>query len=88
MRPVIYDRKDQVDEETGKLRPGRKGEVGLIADEAHDLGLNWIVQYMDGEVDALRYDLLGVALLPVVQRQAKQISDLEERLAALEEKLS
>jgi hypothetical protein len=88
MRPVIYDRKDQVDEETGKLRPGRKGEVGLIADEAHDLGLNWIVQYMDGEVDALRYDLLGVALLPVVQRQARQVSDLEERLAALEEKLS
>jgi hypothetical protein len=88
MRPVIYDRKDQVDEETGKLRPGRKGEVGLIADEAHDLGLNWIVQYMDGEIDALRYDLLGVALLPVVQRQAKQISDLEARLARLEAKLS
>ncbi|ATI18725.1 minor tail protein [Streptomyces phage Daudau] len=88
MRPVIYDRKDQVDEETGEVRPGRKGEVGLIADEAHDLGLNWIVQYMDGEVDALRYDLLGVALLPVVQRQAKQISDLEARLARLEAKAS
>ncbi|ATI18646.1 minor tail protein [Streptomyces phage Amethyst] len=88
MRPVIYDRKDQVDEETGELRPGRKGEVGLIADEAHDLGLNWIVQYLDGEIDALRYDLLGVALLPVVQRQAKQIEDLEARLARLEAKLS
>ncbi|MFH8414348.1 tail fiber domain-containing protein [Streptomyces collinus] len=84
MRPVIYDRKDQIDEETGEVRPGRKGEVGLIADEAHDLGLNWIVQYLDGEIDALRYDLLGVALLPVVQRQAKQIADLEGRLARLE----
>jgi hypothetical protein len=88
MRPVIYDRKDQIDEETGKVRPGRKGEVGLIADEAHDLGLEWLVQYMDGEIDALRYDLLGVALLPVVQRQAAQIEDLEGRLAALEARLS
>lgn len=88
MRPVIYDRKDQVDEETGELRPGRKGEVGLIADEVDELGLKWLVQYMDGEVDALRYDLLGVALLPVVQRQAKQIEDLEGRLARLEAKLS
>lgn len=86
MRPVIYDRKDQVDEETGELKPGRKDEVGLIADEVDELGLKWLVQYMDGEVDGLRYDLLGVALLPVVQRQANQIDDLEARLAALEAK--
>ncbi|MCX5236245.1 tail fiber domain-containing protein [Streptomyces prunicolor] len=84
MRPVIYDRKDQVDEETGELRPGRKGEVGLIADEVDEIGLKWLVQYMDGEIDALRYDLLGVALLPVVQRQAQQLADLEGRLAVLE----
>jgi hypothetical protein len=88
IRPVIYDRKDQVDEESGELRPGRKGEVGLIADEVDELDLKWLVQYMDGEVDALRYDLLGVALLPVVQRQAQQISDLEGRLARLESALS
>ncbi|AUG87209.1 tail protein [Streptomyces phage Omar] len=89
MRPVIYDRKDQLDEETGKVKPGRKGEVGLIADEVDEIeGLRWMVQYMDGEVDALRYDLLGVALLPVVQRQAKQIEGLEARLARLEAKLS
>lgn len=88
IRPVIYDRKDQVDDETGELRPGRKGEVGLIADEVDELDLKWLVQYMDGEVDALRYDLLGVALLPVVQRQAQQIDDLEARLARLEAKLS
>ncbi|MEX1655507.1 tail fiber domain-containing protein [Streptomyces pseudovenezuelae] len=88
IRPVIYDRKDQVDEESGEVRPGRKGEVGLIADEVDELGLKWLVQYMDGEVDALRYDLLGVALLPVVQRQARQLADLEGRLAELEAALS
>jgi hypothetical protein len=42
----------------------------------------------DGRIDTVRYDLLGVALLPVVQRQAKQIEDLEARLARLEAKLS
>lgn len=88
MRPVIYDRKDSVDEETGKVKEGRKGEVGLIADTVDELGLNWMVNYMDGEIDGLRYDLLGVALLPVVQRQEAQIKSLTERLASLEAKLS
>ncbi|MEU9795073.1 tail fiber domain-containing protein [Streptomyces sparsogenes] len=83
LRPVIYDRKP-----TDKKPEVRKNEVGLIAEEVRDSGLHWLVNYLDGEVDGLRYDLLGVALIPVVQRQAKQISALEERLAALEAKLS
>ncbi|MCM8548815.1 tail fiber domain-containing protein [Streptomyces sp. STCH 565 A] len=84
LRPVIYDRKDQLDEETGEVKVGRKNEVGLIAEEVEAAGLNWLVNYLDGEVDGLRYDLLGVALVPVVQRQAAQIEALSERLAALE----
>ncbi|WDS51740.1 minor tail protein [Streptomyces phage Triumph] len=87
LRPVIYDRKDTVDED-GSLREGRKDEVGLIAEEVEAAGLDWLVNYLDGEVDGLRYDLLGVALLPVVQKQAAQISDLEARLIALEDRLS
>lgn len=77
MRPVIYDRKGKADEETGDWMEGRKDEVGLIADEVDDLGLKWLVQYMDGEVDGLRYDLLGVALLSVVQAQEERIKRLE-----------
>ncbi|MGW8630615.1 tail fiber domain-containing protein [Streptomyces sp. NPDC055793] len=88
LRPVIYDRKDTVDEETGEAKVGRKDEVGLIAEEVEAAGLDWLVNYLDGEVDGLRYDLLGVALVPVVQRQAAQISELEARLARLEAKLS
>lgn len=83
LRPVVYDRKDQVRED-GTVKEGRKGEVGLIAEEVEAAGLDWLVNYLDGEVDGLRYDLLGVALLPVVQRQAQQIEALSERLAALE----
>ncbi|MCD2462466.1 tail fiber domain-containing protein [Streptomyces sp. MBT42] len=87
LRPVVYDRKDTVNED-GSVKEGRKDEVGLIAEEVDEAGLGWLVNYLDGEVDGLRYDLLGVALLPVVQRQAAQIADLSERLAALEEKQS
>ncbi|MDX3405163.1 tail fiber domain-containing protein [Streptomyces sp. ME02-6977A] len=87
LRPVIYDRKDVINED-GSVKEGRKDEVGLIAEEVEAAGLDWMVNYLDGEVDGLRYDLLGVALVPVVQRQAQQISDLEARLARLEAKLS
>ncbi|WP_432078669.1 tail fiber domain-containing protein [Streptomyces sp. YPW6] len=83
LRPVVYDRKDQVKED-GSVKQGRKGEVGLIAEEVEAAGLPWLVNYLDGEVDGLRYDLLGVALLPVVQRQAAQLAAVEARLAALE----
>ncbi|MFJ6893599.1 tail fiber domain-containing protein [Streptomyces hokutonensis] len=82
LRPVIYDRKAI----EGKGDP-RKDEVGLIAEEVEEQ-FPWLINYLDGEVDGLRYDLLGVALVPVVQRQAEQISDLEARLADLEAKLS
>ncbi|MGW8953508.1 tail fiber domain-containing protein [Streptomyces sp. NPDC055709] len=87
LRPVIYDRKDTTNED-GSVKEGRKDEVGLIAEEVEAAGLDWLVNYLDGEVDGLRYDLLGVALLPVVQKQAAQISDLEARLVALEDRLS
>ncbi|AGM12123.1 tail protein [Streptomyces phage Sujidade] len=80
--PKIYDRKAEVNDE-GEIEEGNKDEVGLIAEEVAE-HLPWIVNYLDGEVDGLRYDLLGVALLPVVKRQAKQIEDLEARLARLE----
>ncbi|MET9861953.1 tail fiber domain-containing protein [Streptomyces smyrnaeus] len=88
LRPVIYDRKAKTDEETGEVIEGRKNEVGLIADEVHDAGLTWMVNYLENEVDGLRYDLLGVALLPVVQRQQAHIDELEARLAALEAHIS
>ncbi|ATE85204.1 hypothetical protein SEA_ESPERER_24 [Streptomyces phage Esperer] len=78
LEPKIYDRKPVDGDE------GNKDEVGLIAEEVAE-HLPWIVNYLDGEVDGLRYDLLGVALLPVVKRQAKQIADLEARLARLED---
>ncbi|WP_234024965.1 MULTISPECIES: tail fiber domain-containing protein [unclassified Streptomyces] len=73
LRPVVYDRKP----EDGQ--PGQKNEVGLIAEEVEKT-LPWVVNYLDGEVDGLRYDLLGVALLSVVQDQEQRIKELEARM--------
>ncbi|MFI9205298.1 tail fiber domain-containing protein [Streptomyces sp. NPDC053048] len=78
LRPVIYDRK--ASEETPEPR---KNEVGLIAEEV-EKSLPWLVNYLDGEVDGLRYDLLGVGLVAVAKEQAARI----ERLEALVEELA
>ncbi|MER5632173.1 tail fiber domain-containing protein [Streptomyces nitrosporeus] len=83
LRPVIYDRKPKAGQ---SAEDARKGEVGLIAEEVEP-HLPWLINWLDGQVDGLRYDLLGVALLPVVQDQAERISSLESRLAALEARL-
>lgn len=81
LKPRVYDRKAQLDED-GTAQEGAKGEVGLIAEEVA-VHLPWIVNYLDGEIDGLRYDLLGVALLPVVQNQDRRIKALEARIEEL-----
>ncbi|WJN62568.1 minor tail protein [Streptomyces phage phiScoe1] len=83
LRPVVYDRLP--DEEGGDYA---RDEFGLVAEEVYEHLPEIVTRDEDGRIDTVRYDLLGVALLPVVQRQAKQISDLEGRLARLEAKLS
>lgn len=42
--------------------------VGLIAEEVHELGLHWLVDYDDnGEPFGVKYELLGLAALMLVQ---------------------
>ncbi|WJN62648.1 minor tail protein [Streptomyces phage phiScoe10] len=77
LRPVIYDRKPK----EGQTE-ARKNEYGLIAEEVAET-LPEIVNYLDGEVDGLRYDLLGVALLAVVKDQQARIEKLEKMVEAL-----
>jgi hypothetical protein len=53
-------------------------QVGLIAEDLHDLGLEWLVEYDDeGRPSGVRYFRIALALLPIVQ-------DHEARIAALE----
>jgi hypothetical protein len=89
LRPRIFDRKAQykapTDEEGNRLEgpelqvPGAVDEFGLIAEEVQ-LCVPELVQWFDGLIDGVRYDLLGVALLPVVQRQEQKITALETQV--------
>ncbi|UYL87624.1 minor tail protein [Arthrobacter phage VResidence] len=87
LTPVVYDRNDELeypeDLETGErligppnLLRGAKGEYGLIAEQVAE-HVPEIVQWYDGEIDGIRYDLLSVALLDVVKDQAARLAALE-----------
>jgi hypothetical protein len=53
-------------------------EVGLIAEDLHNLGLEWLVFYDDdGLPRGIHYDRIALALIPLIQ-------DHEARLTALE----
>jgi hypothetical protein len=80
LQPRVYDRKDT--ERDGIVTPGQINEYGLIAEEV-DLHVPEIVVRMDGEIDTVRYDLLGLALLDVVKDQQARIERLERLVEQL-----
>ncbi|UYL88314.1 minor tail protein [Arthrobacter phage EvePickles] len=92
LRPVVYDRKPtfkypELEDGTPCEGPpqrfeGAKDELGLIAEEV-DPHLPQIVTRYEGEIDGVRYDLVGVALLPVVQQQADDIAALKQAVRDL-----
>ncbi|MFF3006360.1 tail fiber domain-containing protein [Kitasatospora sp. NPDC057940] len=79
LRPRIYDRRPSVNDE-GQPIEGRRDEVGLIAEEVDATLPEIVVRDEEGQIDSVRYDLLGLALLPVVQDQERRIKELEKRL--------
>jgi hypothetical protein len=92
LRPVVYDRKATWNEDTGSWQDGQTNEWGLIAEDVHE-HVPELVQWMDHDdgngpvIEAVRYDLLGVALLPVVQDQAARAAALEAQVAGLHKAL-
>lgn len=83
LRPRVYDRKPTTSDD-GTVIAGRKNEYGLIAEEVAATLPEIVVYDEQGQIDSVRYDLLGYALLPVVQAQQARIDDLEARLLRLE----
>lgn len=60
-------------------------DFGAIAEEVHDLGLEWLVEYNDeGLPEALREHRLPWALLALARRQQATIDDLTRRVENLE----
>lgn len=75
-------------EANGNSTEGLERIPGFIAEELHDLGLTELVQYNEnGEPDAVYYDRMLVAVIPVIKAQQVIIETLEARLAALEDKV-
>lgn len=71
LQPVLYDMID-----------GAAGYYGLIAEQVNE-HLPEIVQWFEGNIDAVRYDLLGVPLLSVAQNHDGRIAALESQVQAL-----
>lgn len=72
LKPVVY------------TRPGNGDytEYGLIAEQAVET-LPEIVQWMDGRIHGIRYDLLSVALLELAQHQARELDHLKQSNTAI-----
>jgi Chaperone of endosialidase len=86
LQPRVFDRIPQTDPETGETMPAAVNEYGLIAEEVAEW-LPEIVTYFDhGDgngpvIDGVRYDLIGLALLDVIQDFGRQMVDLRQQLA-------
>ena len=85
---VIYDRKETLEvlpdgaEGPRRVFPGRKDEYGMIAEETVK-HVPEIVTYYGGEIDGIRYDLMGVALLPLLKQQQAEIDALKQAVRQL-----
>lgn len=76
LTPVLYDRIPNPPE------TGTTNEFGLIAEQVAEVCPE-LVTWFDGRIDSVRYDLLGVALLPVVKHHQARIEALEAAMKTL-----
>ena len=53
---------------------------GVIAEDLADAGLDMFVHYEDGEPEAVLYDRIGPALIPIVKRLRDRVDELETTL--------
>jgi hypothetical protein len=61
-------------------------EIGYIAEEFHDLGLDKLVQYNeDGSPGGINYPKLSLYLLEIIKGHERTIRDCEERIKQLEQ---
>jgi hypothetical protein len=78
---VDFRYKDAVEAEGENARV----EIGFIAEQLIKAGLEKFVMFEEnGDVSGVHYERLAVAIIPQLQKQAKQISEIEARLSKLE----
>lgn len=73
--------------EVNKNSDSDRWYVGFIAEEVDELGLGVFVDYdEEGQPDSIAYDRLSVALIELIKHQDKRLTDLENRVADLDNK--
>jgi len=80
LRVLKTQRKSFIDKTSGERN------IGFIAEEFDELGLNDLVIYRDGEPDALKYELVSLYLLEVVKDRKAENEELKRRMEVLESK--
>ena len=84
LRPRTWIDKGQY-EENGNSAEGLSRVAGFIAEELDELGFTELVVYDDdGRPEAISYDRIAVAIIPVLKHQQQTIADLTARIEALE----
>ena len=93
IRPTLLDPKKVLDIEVVDFRYIKQVEeegdrapfdIGVIAEQIDELGLKQFVFYgNDGQPEGVHYEMMAMALLPVVQEQQKQIDEQQKLLANL-----
>ena len=73
LEPVTYVRRN----EDGTVPEDPRHEFGLIAEDVAEVLPDIVVHDEAGRVDGVRYDLLPVAMVPVLQDLAARVSKLE-----------
>lgn len=90
LRPVIYDRKPSLEqlpagaEGPRRVFPGRQDEYGLIAEETLP-HVPEVITYFDRQIDGIRYELLPVAMIPLLQQQDREIQELKAENSAIKD---
>lgn len=68
LAPVTFTWRASVD-------PNRPADLGLIAEDVAEVA-PWLVVERDGQPEAVRYEMIGLALLPVVKALAAEVAQL------------
>ncbi len=76
LRPVTYHLKSD---------PAGERQYGLIAEEVNEVYPELVVRDDAGNIEGVRYDRLAPILLSEVQEQQRQLGDLKQQLAELQE---
>jgi hypothetical protein len=82
LRPVTFRYKQRFDDGSKPI------QYGLIAEEVAEVYPDLVARSADGQIETVKYQVLDPMLLNEVQRQQREIRDLQQRLDKMEAALA